>query len=144
MEFSRLGEEDGRIRFRVADGRPGEIVDVLLHDGRRGQNAVGTVHHIAWRVPDDPAELAWQERLSAAGVPVTEVRDRQYFKSIYYREPGGVLYEIATDSPGFIADEAPNDLGTDLKLPPWLEQYRAEIDRALPSIILPDTAPSVA
>lgn len=96
--------------------------------------SVGTVHHVAFRAADDATQLAWRERLVAAGLNVTPVLDRQYFKSIYFREPGGVLFEIPTDPPGFAIDETPEQLGTALKLPPWLEPQRARIQQALPAL----------
>ena len=98
------------------------------------------MHHVAYRVPDDLSQAAWSEKLAAAGLQVTEVRDRQYFKSIYFREPGGVLFELATDPPGFTRDEGPAKLGTELKLPPWLEPQRERIERALPDVELPALA----
>ena len=100
-------------------------------NGGFGQVAAGTVHHVAYRVPDDMSQAEWSEKLYAAGMQVTEVRDRQYFKSIYFREPGGVLYEVATLAPGFTVDEELASLGRDLKLPPWEEPRRAEIERDL-------------
>ncbi len=100
----------------------------------------GTVHHIAWRTPDDEQQLIWRQTLLARGLQVTPVRDRQYFHSIYYREPGGVLFEIATDPPGFTADETPEELGTHLKLPPWLEPQRALLEQQLPPVHLPTKA----
>jgi glyoxalase family protein len=103
----------------------------------QGYGAAGTVHHIAWRTPDDVQQLAWQRELARHGLSVTPVRDRQYFHSIYFREPGGVLFEIATDPPGFAVDEPVSELGTHLKLPPWLEPQRAELARILPPL---DTA----
>jgi glyoxalase family protein len=92
------------------------------------------VHHVAWRTPDDAEQLAWQQEISERGLRVTPVMDRQYFHSIYFREPGGVLFEIATDPPGFTLDETPEQLGRQLKLPPWLEPRRAEIEHALPQL----------
>ncbi|NIT95069.1 MAG: ring-cleaving dioxygenase, partial [Actinobacteria bacterium] len=96
----------------------------------------GTVHHVAWRVDSDATELAWRERLGATGLHVTPVRDRQYFHSIYFREPGGVLFEIATDPPGFDVDETVETLGSALRLPPWLEPHRDQIEQTLPSVDL--------
>jgi glyoxalase family protein len=84
--------------------------------------------------------MAWRQAIDAASLYVTPVRDRQYFRSIYFREPGGVLVEIATDPPGFARDESPADLGRALKLPPWLEPRRAEIERTLPALALPPVA----
>ena len=135
----RLQTQDGaRVRYATGDGTPGSTVDLVVRAGATGSDmGAGSVHHIAWRVSDDPEQLAWQDMLASHGLSVTEVRDRQYFRSIYYREPGGVLYEIATDQPGFATDEDPATLGTALKLPPWLESYRARLERALPPIQLP-------
>jgi glyoxalase family protein len=95
------------------------------------------VHHIAWRAEDDADQLRWRERIIGAGLIPTEVLDRQYFHSIYFREPGGVLFEIATDPPGFTLDEEPAELGAGLRLPSWLEPMRPRIERALPPIRMP-------
>ncbi len=103
----------------------------------RGSIAAGSVHHVAWRVPDAAALEAWRQALLSQGVGVTEIRERKYFQSIYFREPGGVLFEIATDAPGFAVDEPAATLGTQLQLPPWLEAQRDEIARRLPPIVLP-------
>lgn len=100
----------------------------------RGIQAGGTVHHVAFSTPDLATMELWQAELREQGVPVTEVMDRQYFKSIYFREPGGVLFEIATDEPGFATDEPLLELGKALKLPPWLEPSREQIARSLPKI----------
>jgi glyoxalase family protein len=95
------------------------------------------VHHVAWRAPDDRTQENWREELAARGFHVTPILDRNYFRSIYFREPGGVLFEIATDPPGFAVDEDPNHLGESLKLPPWLEKDRERIEEVLPPIHLP-------
>jgi glyoxalase family protein len=100
----------------------------------RGRMGAGTVHHVAFRARDNDEQLKWREEMLALGYNVTPVLDRQYFRSIYFREPGGVLFEIATDPPGFTIDEAPEVLGTALKLPPWLESHRADIERRLPPV----------
>jgi glyoxalase family protein len=92
---------------------------------------------VAWRTADDAQQLAWREELSATGIHVTPVMDRQYFHSIYFREPGGVLFEIATDPPGFLKDESLEALGTRLMLPPWLEARRSEVEALLPELTLP-------
>jgi glyoxalase family protein len=114
-------------------------LDVLdLPDAARGIVAVGSVHHVAWRTPGDEQQLAWREKLIRLGLEVTPVRDRQYFHSIYFNEPGGVLFEIATDPPGFAIDELPEQLGTHLKLPPWLESTRPMLEKVLPPLHLPD------
>jgi glyoxalase family protein len=138
MGFLLVGEEGQRARYAAADERAGAFVDLLVTPGApAAYQAAGTVHHIAWRAADDAAQQAWRENLARSGLNVTDVRDRQYFHSIYFREPGGVLYEIATDPPGFAIDETPENLGTALKLPPWLEPQRGAIERALPPVHLP-------
>jgi glyoxalase family protein len=95
------------------------------------------VHHVAFRTPDDEEHAAWRERIRRAGLGVTPQIDRYYFRSIYFREPGGVLFEIATDPPGFAVDEDPDHLGENLKLPPWLEKDREHIEEVLPPVHLP-------
>ncbi len=130
------GEEDGRLRFRAPGGGPASVVDLVRTD-ERGRAGAGTVHHIAFRARDDEEQRAWLDAVRATGLHVTDVKDRQYFHSIYFREPGGVLFEIATDAPGFTTDESTADLGTALRLPPWLEDRRADIERRLPPLTLP-------
>ena len=103
----------------------------------QGLQAGGTVHHVAFRAPDLTTMARWRDDLVDAGVSVTEILDRQYFKSIYFREPGGVLFEIATDDPGFATDEPLLELGRSLKLPPWLEPNREQIAAALPVLRVP-------
>lgn len=143
LGFREGGREGARARFVVGAGGPGQQVDLLaVPDAPNGAEAAGIVHHVAWRAADDAAQAAWRQRVLAMGRQVTPVRDRQYFRSIYFHEPGGVLYEIATDGPGFATDEALDQLGTGLKLPPWLESRRAELARALPPLRLP-TGPEV-
>ena len=137
LGFEKVKEGDGRTRYLTADSG-GSFADVLaLPEGAAGQTAVGTVHHVAWRAPDEDTQEAWREELEARGLHVTPVLDRNYFRSIYFREPGGVLFEIATDPPGFAVDEDPNHLGENLKLPPWLEKDRERIKEILPPIHLP-------
>jgi len=115
-----------------------QIVDVLCVPGApQGGMGAGNVHHVAFRTPDDPQQLAWREKIVAASLNVSPVMDRTYFHSIYYREPGGVLFEIATENPGFAVDEPAAQLGSKLKLPPQYERYRAEIERVLPKVRLP-------
>ncbi|MFO7272555.1 MAG: ring-cleaving dioxygenase [Sphaerobacter thermophilus] len=135
MEFRLVSEENDRLRFEVGEGASRAVIDVASRPSApRGEEGTGTVHHIAWRTPNDATQGAWRERLVDAGFRVTPVRDRQYFRSIYFREPGGVLFEIATDGPGFTVDEPVEELGTSLKLPPWYEPRRAEIEQALPPL----------
>ena len=101
---------------------------------RRGAWGVGSVHHLAWSVKDESHQLAVRGQVESAGGHATEVIDRFWFKSVYFKEPGGVLFEIATEGPGFAADEDPAHLGESLVLPPWLESHRPAIERALPTL----------
>ncbi|WP_017604409.1 ring-cleaving dioxygenase [Nocardiopsis alkaliphila] len=134
-----VGEHGDKLRFAAGDGGPGALVDVLVTpNAPRGLVAGGTVHHVAWRAPDDATQHAWREELLSKGVEVTEILDRQYFHSIYFREPGGTLFEVATDDLGFSVDEPLLELGRALKLPPWLEPRREQIQGALPELNLPD------
>jgi glyoxalase family protein len=134
----RPGQDDGgRTRFNMSETE-GAVVDVIAKHGDRGLQAGGTVHHIAFRAPDGATQRRWRAELVEAGVSVTEIIDRRYFTSIYFREPGGVLLEIATDQPGFTVDEPLLELGRELKLPPWLEPSREQIAAALPPLRLPD------
>jgi glyoxalase family protein len=128
-------------RFRFAspdDSAPGRIVDLLCQpDMAMGRVAAGSVHHIAFRAKDQAEQLQWREHLVELGYDVTPVIDRTYFHSIYFREPGGVLFEIATEPPGFTLDEKLDELGTDLRLPPWMESARSQIENILPRIQVP-------
>jgi glyoxalase family protein len=135
MGYRLVGESGQRARYTVGAGGPGTYVDILTDPGvPRGANGAGTVHHIAFRVADDAAQLAAHAEIEARGLGISPVIDRAYFKSIYYREPNGVLFEIATDQPGFTFDEPVETLGTRLSLPPRLEPIRAEIEAALPPL----------
>ncbi len=130
-----VNEEQGRTRLAVNGERPGHLLDVLgAPDAPAAVNGMGTVHHIAMAVADEDVQLRLREELVRLGVNVTPVRDRQYFKSIYFREPGGVLYEAATIPPGFTVDEDLSALGADLKLPPWEEPHRPAIEKGLARI----------
>ena len=128
------GETSGAASFSMGDGGAGASVQVVGGVQDRGLQAGGTVHHVAFRAPDLETMEGWRQELLGRGVGVTEVMDRQYFKSIYFREPGGVLFEIATDGPGFDIDEPLLELGRKLKLPPWLEPSREQIQNSLPRI----------
>jgi glyoxalase family protein len=135
-EYLTPGDQGRRVLvFEVGPGGPGTELHVEertdLPPARLG---AGGVHHIAFRTPNDDEHAAWQRRLASAGVRVTPVIDRFYFKSIYFREPGGILFEIATDGPGFATDEDPAHLGERLSLPPFLEQHRAKIEAGLKPI----------
>jgi glyoxalase family protein len=141
LGFANIGPEGDRVRYQAASPGPGAFVDVVASgDPPSGLVAVGTVHHLAWRTPTDASQVAWQTALIDQGLGVSPVLDRQYFHSIYFREPGGVLFEIATDPPGFATDESPARLGQWLKLPPWLEPARAEIEAVLPPLRSPEAA----
>jgi glyoxalase family protein len=136
MGFERLGEEDGwtRYGFRDASG----VVDVReTPSERRGRWGIGAVHHLAWRVDDDQHQLAVREQVEAGGAHATPVIDRFWFKSVYFKEPGGVLFEIATEGPGFAVDEDPAHLGESLVLPPFLQPHREKIEAVLPKLTAP-------
>jgi glyoxalase family protein len=136
LGFRPAGGDASRARFET--GEVGGVVDLLARPGAAGgETAPGTVHHVAWRTPDDPSQLAWREVVAGAGYDVTPVLDRQYFHSIYFREPGGVLFEIATDVPGFTVDEPADRLGDALRLPPRLEPLRPELEQLLPAFSVP-------
>lgn len=133
----RVAEEgDGRAaRVRFEGGaRIGAGVELVVEDGPGPRLGRGSVHHVAFRAADDAAQADMIERLRGLGIAATEQKDRNYFRSVYFREPGGVLFEIATDAPGFAIDEAPDALGTTLKLPPPLESRRAAIEAILPAL----------
>lgn len=141
LGFRPAGETTGRRRFAVGPGGSGAMLDLVVAPATpRGRIAVGTIHHIAWRTPDDERQGRWWRHIRGLGVPISEIIDRFWFHSIYFHEPGGVLFEIATDGPGFTVDEPAETLGTRLVLPPWLEPRRAEIERGLPAIRLPQVA----
>lgn len=140
--YDVVGEEAGRVRLRAPGGDPARVVDLACQPDRlRGRMGAGTVHHVAFRARDDDEQRAWRAQIAALGFNVTPVLDRQYFRSIYFREPGGVLFEIATDPPGFAVDEPADALGTSLKLPGWLEPRRQAIERTLPPLRLATGAP---
>lgn len=135
LGFVAAGEQGGRVRYHVGEGRAAGRLDLVSRTGvARGQVAAGFIHHVAWRVRDEAEELAWRERLLAAGRSVTPVRDRNYFRSIYFQEPGGAIFELATDGPGFTVDEPAESLGEALQLPAWLEERRSNIERHLPPL----------
>jgi len=134
LGFEVVNEMEGRIRVAVNGDGPGKSMDIVhAGDAAWAKNGLGTVHHVAMAIGSDDDQLEIREEL-VGRAKVTEVRDRQYFKSIYFREPGGVLFEIATMRPGFRVDEPVSDLGRGLKLPPWEEPYRAAIEAQLPDV----------
>jgi len=137
LGFRPLREDGSTRRFEVGDGGPGALLDVrTVGDFGHGVGGAGTVHHVAFRVPDDEAELDVRRQLSSAGLHPTPVIDRNYFHSVYFREPGGVLFELATNPPGFAIDEPVEHLGERLMLPAQYEPHRAEIEAVLPPIHL--------
>ena len=149
MGYERVGEEDAatggtggaekRVRLRSREAEHASVVDVVTSDARSiGRPGAGTIHHVAFRAPTPEDQVAWRERLAAIGMDVTPVIDRQYFDAIYFRTPGGVLFEIATDPPGFATDEDEAHLGEALKLPPQYEAHRERIERVLPPLTLPE------
>ena len=137
MGFAPAGQEGDRYRFSAPGNALGRHIDVVVHaQALHGRMGAGTVHHIAFRATDDDNQLAWQKAIQRLSLNVTPVQERTYFRSIYFREPGGVLFEIATDPPGFTFDETVEHLGEALKLPPWLEPRRAVVEATLPKIEL--------
>jgi catechol 2,3-dioxygenase-like lactoylglutathione lyase family enzyme len=135
LGFEPVREQASIFRYAAKDRGMGSIVDLRCVPGLwSGSLGAGTVHHVAFRASDDAAQLAVRNELVEKGFNVTPQIDRDYFRSIYFREPGGVLFEIATDPPGFTVDEPPDKLGQSLKLPKWLEPRRFEIEALLPNI----------
>jgi len=141
LGFREVGREAGRIRYATGEGGPHSILDLVVRPHAAiGEETTGTVHHFAWRALDDSHQLEWREMLVRAGREVTPVIERKYFRSIYSREPGGVLFEIATDQPGFTVDEPVGELGTGLRLPPQHEHKREGLDYNLAPIMVPTFA----
>jgi glyoxalase family protein len=142
MGFHHLGTEGEWHRYGCTPGATthssGQYIDVREVPGaRRGAWGTGSIHHLAWRVDDDAHEAEVRASVTGGGAHPTPVIDRFWFKSVYFKEPGGVLFELATDGPGFAVDEDPAHLGETLVLPPWLEPNRAAIEAALPKITMP-------
>ena len=137
LGYHFVGQEGHRYRYKAASNDIGLYVDLLHRPNQaRARFGVGSIHHIAFRTVDDNEQIEYLNQLRRAGYGVSEVMDRQYFHSIYFRSPGGVLFEIATDAPGFYYDEPIAELGRNLKLPPWLEPSRSQIKQALPHFAL--------
>lgn len=138
MGFALVGQEGNRFRYAVDGGSGvGSVVDVrCAPEEPRGSTLPGTVHHIAWRVADEEEQVDWLGEISRLGYNTSPVMDRNYFHSIYFREPGGVLFEIATDPPGFTVDESLEEMGKKLLLPPWLEPSRTQLEAVLPPLRL--------
>jgi len=139
LGFRAGGNEGDRFRYGAATGDFASVVDLLcVPDARHGGMGAGVVHHVAFRTPDDERQEAWRAEIARLGHNVSPVMDRLYFHSIYFREPGGVLFEIATDGPGFTADEPAAQLGTKLMLPSQFERHRSELETKLPRVRLPE------
>jgi glyoxalase family protein len=135
-----IGQEGNRQRYSIGVEEHAAMIDLIIDPTLPpARQSAGSVHHIAWRVTDDAAEEYWQKVVHRHGLAPTEIIDRFYFHSIYFREPGGILYEIATDNPGFTVDEPLASLGSALVLPPWYEVHRSAIERSLPPITVPET-----
>jgi glyoxalase family protein len=136
MGYRKLAEEGDRSRYAPEGDARGRFLDIVVDkDAQPGRSGAGTVHHIAFRASDDSAQLDWREELGQY-VSVTAVQDRTYFHSIYFREPGGVLFEIATDAPGFLIDEPVESLGEALRIPEWFEPQRSLIEARVQPITL--------
>lgn len=133
MGLERVGEEQGLVRYR-ASGELGNVIDIQATDVARGHGGPGTVHHIAWRAKDVEDQEEWQHHVANHGFRPTPIIDRQYFTAIYFREVGEILFEIATDPPGFTRDESFETLGEKLMLPAWYESNREHIERGLPPL----------
>ena len=143
LGFELTAEDAGWQRYTVAGGGSGRVVEVRsLPGAARAVSGTGSVHHVAFRVPDDASERLAQQEIRAAGGQTTQVIDRFWFHSIYFREPGGALFEVATDGPGFAIDEDVATLGEQLILPPFLAPHRAEIERGLQPVTVPRVAPA--
>ncbi|AWB46053.1 ring-cleaving dioxygenase [Paenibacillus sp. CAA11] len=133
LGLTKVGEDAGYARFK-ASGNIGNIIDVRMGDMPWGAGGAGTVHHIAWRAKDYEEHALWQEMVSSSGYQPTQIIDRQYFNAVYFREGGGILFEIATDPPGFAVDEPAEAMGEKLMLPSWYEPQRVEIEANLEPI----------
>jgi glyoxalase family protein len=129
------GDEEGITRFSSEpENHLGRYVDLKAEPGLDGRFGRGSIHHIAFRVPDDDTQAKWREKIQQLGFEISPVRNRDYFRSLYFREPGGVLFEIATDIPGFDVDEPFDKLGQNLQIPAWHEKHRSEIEARLPEL----------
>ena len=143
MGFQKIGEEGNRLRFSAPGRALGNHIDLLIDPNAKfGRSGAGSVHHIAFRATDDAAQHEWRQEI-AKHLDVTPVLDRTYFHSIYFREPGGVLFELATDPPGFTFDEPIESLGEELRIPQWLEPKRSFIEKRLPPVTLHKSLPPI-
>lgn len=135
MGLTKVGEENGLVRLK-SEGTIGNTIDVPIEAVPNGRMGVGMVHHIAWRAHDKKDHLDWQAHVAEKGYNVTDVKDRNYFDAIYFKEPGNILFEIATDTPGFAHDESYETMGAELKLPEQYEAHREELEAILPPVNL--------
>jgi glyoxalase family protein len=139
LGFKKVNETENRVRLALANSGAGTYVDLIsLPEQQKGIMGVGAIHHIAFRTKDEKTQLEMRKKIINKNFDVTPAVDRNYFHSIYFKEPGNVLFEIATDPPGFFVDETKDELGKSLKLPEWYESIRAEIESALPKITIPE------
>jgi glyoxalase family protein len=135
LGYRVVDESEHRIRFAAGGDAPGHAIDVVVDpDADAAINGIGTVHHVAMAISNGDEQRRLRDELMQMGLRVTDIRDRCYFESIYFREPGGVLFEVATIQPGFTADEDVASLGRGLKLPPWEEPMRPSIEAKLPAV----------
>jgi glyoxalase family protein len=134
LGYRVVNETDGRVRLATGGAEAGHYIDVVTEPRMRAVNGIGTVHHVAMAIETAEEQLSLRDALVRMGVGVTPVMDRCYFRSIYFREPGGVLFEVATVGPGFLIDEEAAALGRELRLPPWEESHRARIAAGLPAV----------
>jgi glyoxalase family protein len=140
MELAALDTESNRKRFAAGDQKSGMLIDIVLRpEMQRGTQGAGSVHHVAFRTPNDSTHAEMLEIVTKAGYQTSGIIDRDYFHSIYFREPGGVLFEIATDPPGMTVNEPLEKLGHDLLLPDRYEPHRKEIEMSLPRLVLPES-----
>jgi catechol 2,3-dioxygenase-like lactoylglutathione lyase family enzyme len=145
MGFQLIAKEGNRFRYAADSDESARLVDLLhVPHEQHGRVLVGSVHHIAFRTLNDAQQAGWLAELGRRRYGVSPVMDRKYFHSIYYREPGNILFEIATDPPGFAVDEAPEKLGTHLVLPAWLERDRKRLEEVLPPLTLPEVPTEAA
>jgi len=140
LGYRELGNEGAITRYVTGDGVASQTVDILeLPNGAPGTGGAGTVHHVAFRAADEDEQTRLSNAISEFGLQITPLRDRNYFKSVYFHEPNGILFEIATDGPGFMIDETEEKLGTALKLPPQYESHRKRIEASLPPLVIAQT-----
>jgi glyoxalase family protein len=139
LGFEKVNEVGNRQRYQGSNTGPGAYVDVVVDPAQpQGHGGHGTVHHIAWATADESTQQEWHKEISGLGYHISPIMNRDYFKSIYFREPGGVLFEIATMGPGMGIDEQPAMLGTSLRLPAMYEPLRDQIERIMPKLRLPN------